>query len=178
MTMTPKRHRHHHHRTDNESKSYKRTLSCSTATTSGESLDLSHQSKSPSRRSKQRSGSTNNDERRRPSTMGSSSAAGGGCSNQSQQQQRLSSQQQQARSPSTNNNINKQVVHACDDKGRCIFHPHIQLRKKSIMGLMGRWKDILHVCPDCEKQELLQREKEEICQMTCRNYKRFSCVND
>ena len=77
-----------------------------------------------------------------------------------------------------NNKAPSVVVHACDDKGRCIFHPHIRLRKKSIMGLMGRWKDILHVCPDCEKQELLQREKEEICQMTCRNYKRFSCVND
>jgi len=71
----------------------------------------------------------------------------------------------------TTNNNNKApsvVVHACDDKGRCIFHPHIQLRKKSIMGLMGGWKDILHVCPDCEKQELqelLLREKEEITKL-------------
>jgi hypothetical protein len=77
-----------------------------------------------------------------------------------------------------NNKAPSAVAHACDDKGRCIFHPHIRLRKKSIFGLMGRWKDILHVCPDCEKQELLLREKEEISQMTCRYYKRFSCVND
>ena len=36
------------------------------------------------------------------------------------------------------------------------------------MGLMGGWKDILHVCPDCEKQELqelLLREKEEITKL-------------
>jgi len=67
-----------------------------------------------------------------------------------------------------NNKAPSVVVHACDDKGRCIFHPHIQLRKKSIMGLMGGWKDILHVCPDCEKQELqelLLREKEEITKL-------------
>jgi len=67
-----------------------------------------------------------------------------------------------------NNKAPSVVVHACDDKGRCIFHPHIQLRKKSIMGLIGGWKDILHACPDCEKQELqelLLREKEEITKL-------------
>eukprot|EP00984_Skeletonema_dohrnii_P038727 scaffold42288_cov150-Skeletonema_dohrnii-CCMP3373.AAC.1 len=152
--MTPKR--HHHHRTGAESKRYSRTLSISTATTSSESLDLSHQSKSPSRRSKKQcsSGGTNNSDERRPSTMGSSSQQ----------------QQQQARSPNTNNdNFKKQVVHACDDKGRCVFHPHIQLRKKSIMGRLGGWKDIRRFCPDCEKQEIFQeliaKEANEIKKM-------------
>eukprot|EP00985_Skeletonema_marinoi_P030530 scaffold32500_cov74-Skeletonema_marinoi.AAC.1 len=100
--------------------------------------------------------------------MGSSSAAGGGCSNQSQQRQQRLSSQQQARSPN-NDNFKKQVVHACDDKGRCVFHPHIQLRKKSIMGLMGGWKDIRRFCPDCERQEIFQeligREANEIKKM-------------
>jgi hypothetical protein len=57
------------------------------------------------------------------------------------------------------------VVHACDNKGRCIFHPHIQLRKKAIMGILGGWKDILRICPDCERQEIqefVHREAKEI----------------
>ncbi|KAL7459893.1 hypothetical protein ACHAWC_011703 [Mediolabrus comicus] len=69
---------------------------------------------------------------------------------QQQQSQKNNSQQQQQQKRS------RAVVHTCDSSGRCIFHPHIQLRKKSIMGKFGGWKDILPVCPDCERQELLQ----------------------
>ena len=80
---------------------------------------------------------------------------------------RPSSQQQthHARNNIPNSNSSRTVVHACDDKGRCIFHPHIQLRKKAIMGVIGGWKDILRICPDCERQELqilMKREADDI----------------
>ena len=84
-----------------------------------------------------------------------------------QHQQSLSSVQNNT-TPNIGSNVNKKVVvHTCDDKGRCIFHPNIQLRKKSLMGV-GGWKDILTACPECEKQELkefVKREKEEIMKL-------------
>ncbi len=46
------------------------------------------------------------------------------------------------------------VMHVCDDKGRCLFHPHVILRKKAILGVMGGWKDVLPACPECEEEDL------------------------
>ncbi|EED88396.1 predicted protein [Thalassiosira pseudonana CCMP1335] len=47
------------------------------------------------------------------------------------------------------------VIHACDDKtGKCLFHPHITLRKKAILGVMGGWKDVLRACPECESEDV------------------------
>ncbi len=48
------------------------------------------------------------------------------------------------------------VVHDCDDKGRCIHHPHIQLRKKAIMGVLGGWKVIQPFCLDCERLKFME----------------------
>ena len=49
------------------------------------------------------------------------------------------------------------VLHACDEKtGRCLFHPHITLRKKAILGVMGGWKDVLRACPECEAEDMMR----------------------
>ncbi|KAL3805945.1 hypothetical protein HJC23_007906 [Cyclotella cryptica] len=49
----------------------------------------------------------------------------------------------------------KTVIHACDDKtGKCLFHPHIVLRKKAIFGVLGGWVDVLRSCPECEEEDL------------------------
>lgn len=62
-----------------------------------------------------------------------------------QPQQQLPQQQQRA------------VLHACDEKtGKCLFHPHITLRKKAILGVMGGWKDVLRACPECEAEDLMR----------------------
>ena len=45
-----------------------------------------------------------------------------------------------------------------DDKGRCMKHPHIRLRKKK---LMGGWKVVLVNCPDCCIEEMLRMRLEE-----------------
>ena len=45
-----------------------------------------------------------------------------------------------------------------DDKGRCMKHPHIRLRKKK---LMGGWKVMLVNCPDCCIEEMLRMRLEE-----------------
>lgn len=47
----------------------------------------------------------------------------------------------------------KAVMHVVDERGRCLFHPHIILRKKAILGKMGGWKDVLPACPECEKED-------------------------
>lgn len=44
-----------------------------------------------------------------------------------------------------------------DDKGRCMKHPHIRLRKKK---LMGGWKVMLINCPDCCIEEMLRMRLE------------------
>jgi len=47
------------------------------------------------------------------------------------------------------------VIHACDDKtGKCLFHPHIVLRKKAIFGMLGGWVDVRRSCPECESEDL------------------------
>ena len=56
------------------------------------------------------------------------------------------------------------VLHACDDKGRCLFHPHIVLRKKAILGVMGGWKDVLPACPECESEDLAQQQQPSVKQ--------------
>lgn len=40
-----------------------------------------------------------------------------------------------------------------DDRGRCVHHPHIRLRKKK---LLGGWKIILVNCPDCCIENMLR----------------------
>lgn len=45
-----------------------------------------------------------------------------------------------------------------DDKGRCMKHPHIRLRKKQFM---GGWKVMLVNCPDCCIEEMLRMRLEE-----------------
>ena len=44
-----------------------------------------------------------------------------------------------------------------DDRGRCLKHPHIRLRKKK---MMGGWKIILGNCPDCCIEEMLRMRQE------------------
>ena len=38
-------------------------------------------------------------------------------------------------------------------RGRCPSHPHVILRKKSIMGVVGRWRDVLPFCPKCKAED-------------------------
>eukprot|EP00804_Cyclotella_cryptica_P030161 CCRYP_009569-RA/>CCRYP_009569-RA protein AED:0.02 eAED:0.02 QI:425/1/1/1/1/1/2/375/1020 len=45
---------------------------------------------------------------------------------------------------------------AYDDKGRCVKHPHIKLRKKK---LLGGWKVMLVNCPDCCIEEMLKMRR-------------------
>ena len=42
---------------------------------------------------------------------------------------------------------------AYDDKGRCVKHPHIRLRKKK---MLGGWNVLLVNCPDCCIEEMLK----------------------
>ena len=46
---------------------------------------------------------------------------------------------------------------AYTDRGRCVRHPHIKLRKKK---LMGGWKIMLVNCPDCCIEEMLRMRRE------------------
>lgn len=43
-----------------------------------------------------------------------------------------------------------------DDKGRCVNHPHIRLRKKK---MLGGWKVMLVNCPDCCIEEMLKMRR-------------------
>jgi len=43
-----------------------------------------------------------------------------------------------------------------DDKGRCVKHPHIKLRKRKIL---GGWKVMLVNCPDCCIEEMLKMKR-------------------
>ena len=43
-----------------------------------------------------------------------------------------------------------------DDKGRCVKHPHIKLRKKK---MLGGWKVMLVNCPDCCIEEMLKMRR-------------------
>mmetsp|Transcript_7177 Transcript_7177/g.14501 ORF Transcript_7177/g.14501 Transcript_7177/m.14501 type:complete len:1267 (-) Transcript_7177:3184-6984(-) len=43
-----------------------------------------------------------------------------------------------------------------DEKGRCVKHPHIKLRKKK---MLGGWKVLLVNCPDCCIEEMLKMRK-------------------
>jgi len=60
-----------------------------------------------------------------------------------------------------------QVPRLCDERGRCLFHPHIRLQKPK---LFGGWKVLFQHCPDCavehmkktqEQLLVVQREKKE-----------------
>ncbi|KAL9188892.1 hypothetical protein ACHAXT_011382 [Thalassiosira profunda] len=44
-----------------------------------------------------------------------------------------------------------------DDRGRCVSHPHIKLRKKK---LLGGWKVLLVNCPDCCIEEMLRMKRD------------------
>eukprot|EP00571_Detonula_confervacea_P000880 CAMPEP_0172328170 /NCGR_PEP_ID=MMETSP1058-20130122/60213_1 /TAXON_ID=83371 /ORGANISM="Detonula confervacea, Strain CCMP 353" /LENGTH=1554 /DNA_ID=CAMNT_0013045273 /DNA_START=53 /DNA_END=4717 /DNA_ORIENTATION=- len=61
---------------------------------------------------------------------------------------------QQQAAPALAPTARRAVLHACDDKGRCLFHPHVILRKKAILGVMGGWKDVLPACPECESEDM------------------------
>lgn len=50
------------------------------------------------------------------------------------------------------------VTSAFDDKGRCVKHPHIKLRKKK---MLGGWKVMLVNCPDCCIEEMLKMRKSQ-----------------
>ena len=59
------------------------------------------------------------------------------------------------------------VPRLCDERGRCIFHPHIRLQKPK---LLGGWKVLYQHCPDCavehmkktqEKLATIQKQKAE-----------------
>merc|ERR1712060_871738 len=45
-------------------------------------------------------------------------------------------------------------THEYDEKGRCVRHPYIQLRKKNMFG--SNWKVLMSACPDCCVDELKQ----------------------
>eukprot|EP00986_Skeletonema_menzelii_P021121 scaffold33280_cov154-Skeletonema_menzelii.AAC.3 len=187
IMTTPRR--QHNHNTGSDKWSRRTT---SSTTNSGEesvsaSADLSHCKTSKSSSNLRRA--KNNNERRpqRPSistTIGSSSsagaAAGGGAgsphknstaatvtvgySNQQQRQRPLDTTPPNDARPTA-----AVVRHACNNKGQCIYHPHIQLRKKTIMGVLGGWKDIRRVCPECVREdiirEFMRREAKEIERM-------------
>jgi len=51
---------------------------------------------------------------------------------------------------------------AYDDRGQCPRHPHIQLRKKK---MMGGWKVLLVHCPDCCIEEMRKLKNEEILRL-------------
>lgn len=61
-----------------------------------------------------------------------------------------------------------QVPRMCDERGRCLFHPHIRLQKPK---LFGGWKVLFQHCPDCAVEhmkktqekliEVQQRQKEQ-----------------
>mmetsp|Transcript_24253 Transcript_24253/g.51960 ORF Transcript_24253/g.51960 Transcript_24253/m.51960 type:complete len:534 (-) Transcript_24253:18-1619(-) len=44
-------------------------------------------------------------------------------------------------------------MHDYDDRGRCVRHHHIRLRRKKLFGF-GGWKVLLSACPDCCAEEL------------------------
>jgi len=46
----------------------------------------------------------------------------------------------------------------CDAKGRCIHHPQVRLRKKRIL---GGWKALLSVCPNCCVEQLYRLQLAE-----------------
>ena len=59
-----------------------------------------------------------------------------------------------------------EVPRLCDDRGRCVFHPHLRLQKKKAF---GGWKILYEHCPDCavenmkktqEKLAAIQKTKE------------------
>ena len=60
-----------------------------------------------------------------------------------------------------------EVPRLCDDRGRCVFHPHLRLQKKKAF---GGWKILYQHCPDCavehmkktqEKLAAIQKQKKE-----------------
>ena len=64
--------------------------------------------------------------------------------------------------PPSNNEHNDPETHVMaqaseyDDKGRCVKHPHIKLRKKK---MLGGWKVMLVNCPDCCIEEMLKMRR-------------------
>ena len=57
------------------------------------------------------------------------------------------------------------VPRICDDRGRCLYHPHLRLQKPK---LLGGWKVLYQHCPDCavehmkktqEKLAMIQKQK-------------------
>ena len=57
----------------------------------------------------------------------------------------------------------------CDSQGRCVYHPHIQLKSKRAFGglIIGKWKTAMTNCTECcfeevqrlRKKNLLERER-------------------
>ena len=54
----------------------------------------------------------------------------------------------------TTTTTTRAVMHVCDDRGRCLFHPRVTLRRKAMLGVMGGWKDVLPSCPECEAEDV------------------------
>jgi len=50
-----------------------------------------------------------------------------------------------------------QVPRLCDERGRCLFHPHIRLQKPK---LFGGWKMLFQHCPDCTVEHMKKTQEE------------------
>ena len=63
----------------------------------------------------------------------------------------------------------KRSFASCDSQGRCVYHPHIQLKSKKAFGGLknGKWKTVMTNCTECcfeevqrlRKKNLLERER-------------------
>eukprot|EP00804_Cyclotella_cryptica_P009638 CCRYP_011193-RB/>CCRYP_011193-RB protein AED:0.05 eAED:0.05 QI:315/1/1/1/0.5/0.2/5/3172/1307 len=53
--------------------------------------------------------------------------------------------------------IGDEMARLCDEKGRCVFHPHIRLQKPK---LFGGWRIIFKHCPDCAVEHMKKTQKE------------------
>jgi len=95
-----------------------------------------------------------------------------------------STYEEDMKQPSVNANTNNY-----DKKGRCVVHPHIQLRKKKFLKRLsigassdkcnsegGGWKILLSACPECcvdelrrTQQELVATQQQQLCQSVASN---------
>lgn len=95
-----------------------------------------------------------------------------------------STYEEDMKQPSVNANTNNY-----DKKGRCVVHPHIQLRKKKFLKRLsigassdkcnsegGGWKILLSACPECcvdelrrTQQALVATQQQQLCQSVASN---------
>ena len=63
---------------------------------------------------------------------------------------------------------------ACDSRGRCIYHPHVRLRKRKKLtlgrrgGKENKWKTLMKACPDCCMEEMLKFSRHCLEEECCR----------